>query len=342
MADRVTNIRAHIYQRQAEFPGASGEFSGLLNDIALAAKIIAQEVNKAGLVDILGATGTTNVQGEQVRKLDILARDVLVKILEPRQYVRAIATEEDAEMVPLTQELPHGDYAVVIDPLDGSSNIEANVSIGTIFGIYRRTGEGEDVSEADVLQAGRSLSCAGYVIYGSSTMFVYTTGVGGVHGFTLDPGVGEFLLSHPNIQMPERGKIYSINEGYSKWWKPHTREYVEHLKAEGEGRPYSSRYIGSLVADFHRNLLYGGVFLYPEDTRDPGRPTGKLRLLYEAAPLAFVAEAAGGRASTGFQQILDIVPEHLHERVPLILGSRMDVEEYEAFCSRSTDPTRIS
>ena len=335
MVDRIVNISTHIYERQFEFPDATGEFSGLLNDIALAAKIISREVNKAGLVDILGATASVNVQGERVRKLDVFARDMLVKVLDRGEHVCAIATEEDADLVPVSRGLPHGDYVVTLDPLDGSSNIDANVSIGTIFGVYRRISEGSEASESDVLQPGNRLVCAGYIIYGSSTMLVYTTGTGGVHGFTLDPSLGEFLLSHPGIRIPDRGRIYSINEGNSNWWKPHTRAYVEYLKSEGEGRPYSGRYIGSLVADFHRNLLYGGIFLYPEDTKDPKRPSGKLRLLYEAAPLGFVAEAAGGKASTGFESIMEIEPQQLHQRVPLILGSRLDVEDYEDFCRKA-------
>jgi len=339
--DYGITLTRHIMMTQAGIPEATGRFSGLMMQIATVAKVVSREVNKAGLVDILGLTGDSNVQGETVQKLDEYANRVFIRSLSRSGHFCIIASEENADPIPIPSSYNPGPYVIAIDPLDGSSNIDANVSIGTIFGIYPRVGEGEDAGKADVLQPGRNLACAGYVIYGSSTMLVYTTGVGGVHGFTLDPGVGEFLLSHPDIQMPERGKIYSINEGYSRWWKAHTREYVEHLKTEGEGRPYSGRYIGSLVADFHRNLLYGGIFLYPEDRRDPERPTGKLRLLYEAAPLAFVAEAAGGRASTGFQQILDIVPERLHQRVPLVLGSRLDVEEYEEFCSRSTDPTRI-
>jgi fructose-1,6-bisphosphatase I len=339
MVDRIINISSHIFEQQTLHPGATGEFSGLLNDIALAAKVVSREVNKAGLVDILGLTGGVNVQGERVKKLDVFARDTLVNILDRSGHVCAIATEEDADMVPLLGEGPRGDYVVTLDPLDGSSNIDANVSVGTIFGIYRKVGDGRLGELSDVLQPGNKLVCAGYVIYGSSTMLVYTTSEqGGVHGFTLDPSLGEFLLSHPGIQIPERGKIYSVNEGNEAWWKVHTRDYIYYLKSEGDGRPYTSRYIGSLVADFHRNLLYGGIFLYPEDTRDPKRPTGKLRLLYEAAPLGLVVEAAGGRASTGFEPILEIDPTQLHQRVPLILGSKLDVEDYEAYCRESHNP----
>jgi fructose-1,6-bisphosphatase I len=337
MLERIITIESHIYERQRSFPGASGEFSELLNDIALAGKIISREVNKAGLADILGRAGVVNVQGEDVLKLDVLARDTMVNILRRGGHVCAIATEEDADIIPVHSKRPQANYVVLFDPLDGSSNIDANVSIGTIFAIHRRLSKGQGCGdEADALQTGRQLACAGYIIYGSSTMLVYTTGAGGVHGFTLDPSLGEFLLSHRDIHIPERGRIYSINEGNSPWWHDHTRRYIEYLKSRGDGRPYSGRYIGSLVADFHRNLLYGGIFLYPEDTRSPKRPTGKLRLLYEAAPLAFVVESAGGRATTGFQSILDIEPVELHQRVPLVLGSRLDVEDYEAICRGET------
>ncbi len=335
MLDRIITIESHIYERQREFPAASGEFSALLTDIALAGKIISREVNKAGLADILGRAGSINVQEEDVLKLDVLARDTMVNILKRGGHVCAIATEEDADIIPVHNERPRGHYVVLLDPLDGSSNIDANVSIGTIFAIHRCADREKSCGdEADALQPGSRLACAGYIIYGSSTMLVYTTGVGGVHGFTLDPSLGEFLLSHPDICIPERGGIYSINEGNEVFWKEHTRRYIRHLKepASGEGRPYSSRYIGSLVADFHRNLLYGGIFLYPEDSKSSKRPHGKLRLLYEAIPLGFIVEAAGGKATTGFEPILDIEPVELHQRVPLILGSRLDVEEYEAYC----------
>lgn len=333
MVDRIVTIDTHIYeQQQRMFPQASGEFSGLLSDIGLAAKIIAREVNKAGLVDILGMAGGMNVQGERVRKLDLFAQDVLVKILTRGGHVAAMTSEESADIIYIPADQRRGEYIVSFDPLDGSSNIAANVSIGTIFSIHRKVSEGDEATESDVLQEGRTQIGAGYVVYGSSTMLVYTTGEA-VYGFTLDPSLGEFLLSHPGIKIPERGRIYSINEGNTLYWKEHTARYIEQVKSDGDGRPYSSRYIGSLVADFHRNLLYGGIFLYPEDTKDPKRPSGKLRLLYEAAPLALIAEAAGGRATTGYEEILDIDPKQLHQRVPLILGSRQDVEEYEACCS---------
>ncbi|MFO7767508.1 MAG: class 1 fructose-bisphosphatase [bacterium] len=333
MVDRIVTIDTHIYeQQQRMFPEASGEFSGLLSDIGLAAKIIAREVNKAGLVDILGMAGGMNVQGERVRKLDLFGQDVLVEILTRGGHASAMTSEESADITYIPSDQRRGDYIVSFDPLDGSSNIAANVSIGTIFSIHRKMSDGPEATESDVLQEGRSQIGAGYVVYGSSTMLVYTAG-DGVYGFTLDPSLGEFLLSHPGIKIPERGKIYSINEGNALYWKDHTTRYIEHVKCGGDGRPYSSRYIGSLVADFHRNLLYGGIFLYPEDTKDPKRPSGKLRLLYEAAPLAMIAEAAGGKATTGFEDIMDIDPKQLHQRVPLILGSPKDVEDYEAFCS---------
>lgn len=332
MADRIVTIESHIYEQQRRFPESTGEFSGLLCDIALAAKVVSLEVNRAGLVDILGGTGTVNIQGERVWKLDVFARDTLIDILQRGGKVCAIATEEDADIIQMPRGLPKGHYIVSLDPLDGSSNVDANVSIGTIFSIHHKSGSDENGTESDFLQPGVKQICAGYVVYGSSTIMVYTDGSGGVHGFTLDPSLGEFLLSHPDIKTPERGRIYSINEGYECWWKEHTRRYIEYVKSEGDGRPYTSRYIGSLVSDFHRNLLYGGIFLYPEDTRDPKRPHGKLRLLYEAAPLALVVEAAGGKATTGTERILDLDPDELHQRVPLILGSRLDVEDYEAFC----------
>jgi fructose-1,6-bisphosphatase I len=236
MLDRIITIEGHIYERQREFPAASGEFSALLTDIALAGKIISREVNKAGLVDILGRAGTVNVQEEDVLKLDVLARDTMVNILKRGGHVCAIATEEDADIIPVHNERPRGHYVVLFDPLDGSSNIDANVSIGTIFAIHRCTDRGKSCGDdTDALQTGNRLACAGYIIYGSSTMLVYTTGVGGVHGFTLDPSLGEFLLSHPDIRIPERGGIYSINEGNELFWKEHTRRYIRHLKEKASG-----------------------------------------------------------------------------------------------------------
>jgi len=242
----------------------------------------------------------------------------------------AMASEENADIIEVPDNLPQGDYILIFDPLDGSSNIDANVNIGTIFSIRKKTSDRPYVTLADFLQKGTEQVAAGYFLYGSSTMLVYTTGHG-VNGFTLDPSVGEFLLSHPDIKTPEMGKIYSVNEAYTYYWDEPTRRVVDYFKSpENErGKPYSSRYIGSLVADFHRNLIYGGIFMYPADKRDPAKPRGKLRLLCEAAPLAFVVEQAGGAASDGKTRILDIKPERLHERVPLFIGSKKDVEKAE-------------
>ena len=329
--ERIVTIENHIHDQQAHFPGATGNFSRLLLELALAGKIIAREVNRAGLGDILGGTGEINVQGERVQKLDTYARDVLVGILGRGGHVAAIANEEDEDLIVIERDVPRGHYLVTLDPLDGSSNIDANVSIGTIFGIFRLEDEERVPTFDDVLRPGREQVAAGYLIYGSSTMLVYAARNVGTHGFTLDPGIGEFLLSHPSLTIPERGRIFSINEGNARWWTGPARAYIEYLKTPGEGRPYTGRYIGSLVADLHRNLLYGGIFLYPEDERDPLKTSGKLRLVYEAAPLAFVIEAAGGGATTGAARILDLTPEDLHQRTPLIIGSLRDVEDYEAF-----------
>ena len=282
MSKKIVTIARHIMEQERHFPSATGKFSNLLSDITLAAKMIGREVNKAGLVNILGKTGEENVQGEEVMKLDEYANTVIFQALDHTGQLCIMASEENAEPMMIPDEYPCGNYVLNFDPLDGSSNIDANVSIGTIFSIHRRISDGDGPGRLeDCMQAGSRQVCAGYVIYGSSTMFVYTTGQG-VHGFTFDPSVGEFLLSHEDIRIPSRGKIYSINEGNYHRWDPSVRTYIEHLKApSGNGRPYSSRYIGSLVADFHRNLLYGGVFLYPADEKNAD---GKLRLLYEAAP----------------------------------------------------------
>jgi fructose-1,6-bisphosphatase I len=321
----LQTIESHILDLQRMHPSASGDFTGLLNDISLAAKIVSQEVNKAGLAeDILGATGEVNVQGEVVQKLDEFANNVYLHCLGTRGQVCIMGSEELADPVYLDTREGTGRYIVVLDPLDGSSNIDVNVSVGTIFGIWRRRSSLDDLGENDLLQPGTALIAAGYIIYGSSTMFVYTAGHG-VHGFTLDPSIGEFLLSHENIQTPFRSKIYSVNEAYEPRWSETIRGVVRQLKygrdgSQGEGK--TARYIGSLVADFHRNLLKGGVYLYPP-TAD--RPEGKLRLMCEAAPLAMIAEAAGGYASDGTGPILEIKPDHLHTRVPLYIGSRDDV-----------------
>ena len=336
MNDRIISFDRHIMEEQRKY-GGRGDFSAILSQIIFAAKVVAAEVAHAGIIeDILGKAGRTNVQGEEVQKLDVYANRLFINALNYIGKVCVMASEEEKDMIMIPAEYPKGDYVVMFDPLDGSTNIDVNVSIGTIFGIYRRvTSDGDGVLE-DCLQPGRKLFGAGYIIYSSSINMVYSTGHG-VNGFSLDPSVGEFVLSHPNITMPKRGKIYSTNEGNQPYWKQGTREYVEYLKSERNTRkePYTSRYIGSLVADFHRNLLKGGIFLYPEDTKDPKKPTGKLRLLYEANPLAFIAEQAGGFASTGYEPILDIQPTGLHQRVPLIIGSKDDVLEYEQFAKKN-------
>jgi fructose-1,6-bisphosphatase I len=332
MTAQIITIERHILEQQRRFPQATGEFTSLLYDIALAAKIISREVSKAGLAEILGLTGEENVQGEQVMKLDVFANEMLIRMNDHTGRLCAMASEESADIVPIPERFPCGRYALVFDPLDGSSNIDVNVSIGTIFSIHRKVSTGPRGALEDLMQPGYNQAAAGYIVYGSSTMLVYTAGQG-VHGFTLDPSVGEFLLSHPNVQTPPRGRYYSVNEGNTHYWSEGIRRYVDYLKTpdEATGRPYSGRYIGSLVADFHRNLLAGGVFMYPADRKDPQRPHGKLRLLYEAAPLAFIVEQAGGRASDGRQDIMRIQPKSLHQRVPLFIGSRKDVDQVEQF-----------
>ncbi len=325
----AVTIERHIIEQQRDFPEATGDFSALLYDIAFAAKMISREVNKAGLVDILGLTGRENVQGEKVQKLDEFANEIIFKAMDHTGRLCCMASEEEEDIIPIPEEFKTGKYVLLHDPLDGSSNIEANVSIGTIFSIQRKVSSGERGTIEDCLQPGSRQVAAGYIIYGSSTMLVYTAGKG-VFGFTLDPSVGEFLLSHRYIQAPKRGKIYSCNEGNYYHWDENLRRYVDYLKSDrnANGKPYKARYIGSLVADFHRNLLYGGIFLYPADASSKN---GKLRLLYEANPLAFIAEQAGGYASNGSQRILDIQPESLHQRTPLIIGSYDDVKEAERF-----------
>lgn len=322
----------HIMEQQREYPGSTGDFTGLLTQIALAAKVIAREVSKAGLVNILGFTGERNVQGEQVAKLDVFAHRTMIEALESSGYVCVMASEESAEPIFPAAEHLRGNYAVLFDPLDGSSNIDINITIGTIFSIHRKVSAGADGALEDLMQSGVRQVAAGYVVYGSSTMFVYTTGHG-VHGYTLDPSLGEFLLSHENIRMPKRGSTYSANEGNFHAWSPGVQQYVTHLK-DPQHKPYKARYVGTLVADFHRTLLTGGVFLYPADMTNPQKPAGKLRLLYEAAPLALIAREAGGRASTGTEDILHVQPTTLHQRVPLIIGSSEDVAAVEDFIRR--------
>ena len=326
---RAITLSQFVLQQEREHPEASGEFTSVLLDIALAAKMINKAVVRAGLSDVIGATGDVNVQGERVQKLDVFAHETIMRVLGSTGQLAVVASEEDEGIVPMPDDAPIGKYVVNFDPLDGSSNIDANVNIGTIFSILPRiTRKGQGTIE-DCLQAGRRQMCAGYVLYGSSTMLVYTTG-DGVHGFTYEPSIGEFLLSHPDIRTPKRGHIYSVNEGNYARWSDGMKRYADWLKVEDKAtdRPYSMRYVGSLVADFHRNLLYGGIYLYPGD---PKNPNGKLRLLYEAAPLAFVAEQAGGAASDGTRRIMDIAPSSLHQRTQLFLGSPDDVADCEAF-----------
>lgn len=323
MEKQTLNLTRFLIEEQRKYPSASGVFTELFSEIALSAKIISREVNKAGLVDILGYTGSKNVTGDEVKKLDLFANNVIKHILCKGGNAIGLASEEEKDVV----QCERGKYLVVFDPLDGSSNIDVNVSIGTIFGIYNKMDD--FVDKKQFMRPGRDLVAAGYVIYGSSTMFVYSTGVG-VHGFTLDPSVGEFILSHKNIRIPEKGKIFSVNMGNYKKWDENLKNYIDYITTSDKStnRPYSLRYIGSLVADFHRNLLYGGIFLYPADIE---HPKGKLRLLYEAQPLAFIVEQAGGYASDGKMPILDKIPQEIHERTPLFIGSKENVLELEKF-----------
>ncbi|MFW5925289.1 MAG: class 1 fructose-bisphosphatase [Myxococcota bacterium] len=318
-------LERHIHQRQRSIPTATGDLTGLLQQIGLAAKIVASKVHKAGLAGILGLTGDLNIQGEEVQKLDIFANNVLVRSVEGGGHVCVMASEEVSDIIPVPEQYAQGKYVLMFDPLDGSGNIDINASIGTIFSVHRRkTASGPGTLE-DCLQPGHDMVAAGYIIYGSSDIFVYSTG-DGVHGFTLDPAVGEFFLSHENIVLPSRGDTYSINEGYYARWDEGVRRWVEHMKTPDKdgGRPYSMRYIGAMVADFHRTLLRGGIFAYPADEKNRN---GKLRLLYEASPLAFIAEAAGGAATDGHRRILDVEPRELHQRTPLFIGSREDVRD---------------
>jgi fructose-1,6-bisphosphatase I len=317
----VVTIERFFLDQEELHPDATGELTQLLYDIALAAKVISGYVRRAGLVDILGAAGGTNMSGEKQQKLDVIANDTMKQILAWSGRICVMASEEDEEPVPIDNPNSPGKYALLHDPLDGSSNIDVNVSIGTIFSIHRRVTTAGPGGLEDCLQVGRKQVAAGYVIHGSSTMLVYTTG-DGVHAFTLDPTIGEFRLVNPRIETPLSGSYYSINESYYHRWSNGYRKAVNAFKSDTDPHRKNARYIGSLVADFHRNLLSGGVFMYPADSASPH---GKLRLLYEAAPLAFVAEQAGGAASDGKTPILDIVPSKLHQRTPLLIGSREDV-----------------
>ncbi len=330
MAQKNQTLGEYIIENQSSFKYSSGELSRLINSLRLAAKVVNHEVNKAGLVDILGNAGQTNTQGENQQKLDVYAHEKFIQMLTNRNIVCGIASEEEEDFMVInsTDHQHQNKYVVLIDPLDGSSNIDVNVSVGTIFSIYRRvTPVGSPVNIDDFLQKGTEQVAAGYIIYGTSTMLVYTTG-DGVNGFTLNPAIGTFYLSHPNITFPEKGTIYSVNEGNYSHFPKGIKDYIKYCQEEEGNRPYTSRYIGSLVSDFHRNMIKGGIYLYPQSYTFP---EGKLRLLYECNPMAFIAEQAKGRASDGFGRILDIQPTTLHQRVPFICGSPSMVEDVERF-----------
>lgn len=328
-----------IIEKQADFPYAKGELSRLLRDIGIAAKIVNREVNKAGLGDILGDAGAVNVQGEGQKKLDVYADEQFIRALTSGGECCVVASEEHEHPIYINSDVSkNAKYIVCIDPLDGSSNIDVNVSVGTIFSIYRRRSTGGQAMPEDILQPGNQQVAAGYVVYGSSTMLVYTTG-NGVNGFTLDPSIGEFCLSHPDIRIPDQGYIYSINEGNYKKFSEGIKKYIKYCEAEDPQtrRPYASRYIGSLVADIHRNLLLGGIYMYPHTL---SHPQGKLRLLYECNPIAFIMEQAGGKATNGTERILDLIPNQLHQRCPCFMGSKQMVDMVESFIQR-VDPASV-
>ena len=322
-----------IINKQSEFKYSSGELSRLINSIRLAGKIVNHEVNKAGLVDMLGAAGEENIQGEDQQKLDVYANEVFINTLVNREIVCGIASEEEDDFITIKGGNKKHDnkYIVLMDPLDGSSNIDVNVSVGTIFSIYRRiTPDGTPVTIDDFLQPGKQQVAAGYIVYGTSTMIVYSTGHG-VNGFTLNPAIGTYYLSHPNMKFPEKGNIYSVNEGNYVHFPEGVKKYIKYCQEEEGERPYTSRYIGSLVSDFHRNMIKGGIYFYPSTSKNPD---GKLRLLYECNPMAFLAERAGGKASNGFNRILDIKPSELHQRVPFFCGNKDMVDKLEAFMQK--------
>ena len=322
-ATSVVTIERYIIEQERLYPEATGELSGILYDVCLAAKMIANKVRRAGLVDILGATGFDNVQGEDVQKLDVFANETIIKAMDHGGRLCAMASEEEPGIIPIPDGFRCGKYCLLFDPLDGSSNIDVNVPVGTIFSVVRKITRGTRGEMEDMLQPGRRQVAAGYIIYGSSTMLVYTTGQG-AHGFTYDPSIGEFLLSHPDIRIPTTPRYLSVNDAYENQWEEPVRSLMRQYRGlEGDHKPLSVRYVGSLVADFHRNLLGGGVFCYPRNAR---RPNGKLRLLYEANPLAFIVEQAGGAACDGSTRILDIQPTELHQRTPLYIGSKTEVE----------------
>lgn len=325
----IMSIQRHIAEMERSHPEASGEFSTLLRNLALAAKIVSREVRRAGLVNILGRAAFTNVHGEDVKKLDLFANQMIINAMESGGQLCVMASEENETIIPIPPEFPCGHYVMLFDPLDGSSNIDVNVTIGTIFSIFRRvTPQGRGTVE-DVVQPGFKQVAAGYIMYGSSTIMVFTTGEG-VQGFTLDPTIGSFLLSHPNMTIPKRGRYYSTNEGSRQLWDNGFRRYIDFLQTpdKASGRPYKARYVGSMIADVHRTLLYGGIFCYPADSLNPN---GKLRLMYEANPMALIIEQAGGRASDGHRRILEIEPTDIHQRTPIFLGSEDDVLDVEAF-----------
>ena len=335
MTDKtLQSLGEFIIDKQDDFKFSSGELSRLLSSIKIASKIVNREVNKAGIADILGKAGNENVQGEEQMKLDVFANDIFIDALSHREIVCGIASEENEDFIEIkgNENNAHmNNYVVLIDPLDGSSNVDVNVSVGTIFSIYRRvTPAGTPVKMEDFLQKGVNQVAAGYVIYGSSTMLVYTTG-NGVNGFTLDPSVGTYFLSHPNMTYPKTGKIYSVNEGNYAKFPQGVKEYIKYCQEEEGNRPYTSRYIGSLVADFHRNMIKGGIYIYPSYAH---APNGTLRLLYECNPMAFLAEQAGAKATNGFQRILEIEPTSLHQRVPFFCGSVEMVEKAEEFMAK--------
>ena len=329
MARIGTTLTRFIIETQAGYPAATGEFSALLAQIGLAGKMVSNDLRRAGLINILGMTGETNVQGEAVKKLDAIANENVIKVFQYSGLVCALASEEMEKPVKLPENWPLGKYMLLFDPLDGSSNTDVNMPLGTIFSVLRYEGKGGLPSDTELVRKGTEQVAAGYLMYGSSTMLVFTSGKG-VNGFTLDPGIGEYLLTHENIRMPAKGTVYAANEGNYHKWPAGTQRYIDYLKQSDKatGRPYSSRYSGCLAADVHRILLGGGIYLYPGET---DKPEGKLRLLYEANPLAMVVEQAGGKAGTGTMRILDVEPKVLHQRVPLLIGSADDVSMAEAF-----------
>ena len=326
-ATSVVTIERFIIEQERLHPEATGELSGILYDVALAAKMIANKVRSAGIADILGAQGSENVQGEMQQKLDVLSNEIIIKAMDHGGRLCAMASEEEPGIIQIPDGFRCGKYVLLFDPLDGSSNIDVNVPVGTIFSVMRKITRGTRGEMEDMLQPGRRQVAAGYVIYGSSTMLVYTTGQG-AHGFTLDPSIGEFLLSHPNIRIPSSGRYLSVNDSYEQYWDENVKALMRRYRGlDGERKPLNVRYVGSLVADFHRNLLGGGIFAYPSNQKSP---KGKLRLLYEANPLAFVVEQAGGAATDGTHRILDVQPTELHQRTPLYIGSRDEIDQASA------------